>query len=139
MRRHGTTVEDDTVYVETDDGRLEVGALDRIVDAVGGHAWTIEYSDWEKEYYDDLDTDDEGMIVDVVDMTEAMTHGESFVEMLRTHPSDPPTATGNSGDDDTDDESGPDGDPEIEGDADLSPRMGLFVGKLLENLESGLD
>jgi hypothetical protein len=128
MRRHETTVEDDTVYVETDEGRLEVGALDRIVDAVGGHAWTIEYSDWEKEYYDDLDTSDEGMIVDVVDMTEALTHGESFVEMLRTHPSEPPVPTAGAG-------ASEGGDDET----DLSPRMGLFVGKLLENLESGLD
>ncbi|RXK49060.1 hypothetical protein [Halorientalis pallida] len=127
MRRHETTVDDGTVYVETGNGRLEVGALDRIIDAVGGHAWTIEYSDWEKEYYDDLDTSDEGMIVDVVDMMEAMTHGESFVEMLRTHPSEPPTTGEGAGDTGTDEE------------ADLSPRMGLFVGKLLENLESGLD
>ncbi|WP_424018958.1 hypothetical protein ACOZ4N_05675 [Halorientalis pallida] len=129
MRRHETTVEDDTVYVETDDGRLEVGALDRIVEAVGGHAWTIEYSDWEKEYYDDLDTSDEGMIVDVVDMTEALTHGESFVEMLRTHPSEPPVPPASGGD----------GEAETDDETDLSPRMGLFVGKLLENLESGLD
>ncbi len=132
MRRHETTVDDQTVYVETDDGRLEVGTLDRIVDAVGGHAWTIEYSDWEKEYYDDLDVSDEGMIVDVVDMTEAMTHGESFVEMLRTHPSEPTAATGaTAGEGD-----GGTVPPEA---ADLSPRMRLFVGKLLENLESGLD
>ncbi|MFB6083023.1 MAG: hypothetical protein ABEJ94_02120 [Halorientalis sp.] len=123
-------MEDGTVYVDTDDGRLEVGALDRIVDAVGGHAWTIEYSDWEKEYYDDLDTADEGLIVDVADMIEAMTHGESFVETLRTHPSEPPDAAAGDGDAETDA-------PADE--AALSPRMGLFVGKLLENLESGLD
>jgi hypothetical protein len=129
MRRHETTVEDETVYVETDDGRVEVGALDRIVDAVGGHAWTIEYSDWEKEYYDDLDTSDEGMIVDVVDMTEALTHGESFVEMLRTHPSELTPSTVGAGDSEA----------ETGDETDLSPRMGLFVGKLLENLESGLD
>ncbi|SEP13696.1 hypothetical protein SAMN05216388_103628 [Halorientalis persicus] len=129
MRRHETTVEDETVYVETDDGRVEVGALDRIVDAVGGHAWTIEYSDWEKEYYDDLDTSDEGMIVDVVDMTEALTHGESFVEMLRTHPSELTPSTVGEGDSEA----------ETGDETDLSPRMGLFVGKLLENLESGLD
>lgn len=133
MRRHETTVEDDIVYVEADDGRVEVGALDRIVDAVGGHAWTIEYSDWEKEYYDDLDTSDEGMIVDVVDMTEALTHGESFVEMLRTHPSELPAATASEGD------SEGEADGEADDETDLSPRMGLFVGKLLENLESGLD
>jgi hypothetical protein len=50
-------------------------------------------------------------------MIAAMTHGESFVETLRAYP--------------------------VEVDADsgdpLSPRLGLFVGKLLENLETGLD
>jgi hypothetical protein len=116
MRQYETSVEDGTVYIETAEGDLEVGQLDTIIDTVGGHAWRIEYSDWEREYYEDLDTSDEGLIVDVVDMMEAMTHGESFVETLRAHPAEKP---------DTEEP--------------LSPRTGLFVGKLLENLETGLD
>ncbi|MFB6142404.1 MAG: hypothetical protein ABEJ30_03570 [Halorientalis sp.] len=115
MARHETVVEDGTVYVETPDGDLRVGALETVVDAVGGHAWTIEYSEWEREHYDDMDTADAGLTVDVVDMMEAMTHSESFVETLAAHPLEPPA------------------------DGDLSPRTGLFVGKLLENLENGLD
>ncbi|ERH10387.1 MAG: hypothetical protein J07HX64_02160 [halophilic archaeon J07HX64] len=42
-----------------------------------------------------------------------MTHSERFVETLAAQPA---TAT----------------------EGDISPRLGLFVGKLLENLESGV-
>jgi len=117
MRTHETTVDDGTVFIETPEGRLEVGDVDPIIDTVGGHAWTIEYSEWERDYYEDLDTADEGLTVDVIDMIAAMTHGESFVETLRAYPTE---ADADSGD-------------------PLSPRLGLFVGKLLENLETGLD
>lgn len=117
MQRYDTIVENDTVYIDTDEDRLEVGDLDRVIDVVGGHAWTIEYSEWERTHYDDLDTSDQGLVVDVVDMMRAMTHSESFVETLRAHPADSPADTEGA----------------------LSPRLGLFVGKLLENLENGLD
>lgn len=105
------------MYVSTPEGRLLVGDLDLVIDAVGGHAWTIEYSQWEREQYEDLDTSDAGLTVDVVDMMESMTHGDSFVETLRAHPAEPPEDTEGA----------------------LPPRLGLFVGKLLENLETGLD
>ncbi|MFD1588548.1 hypothetical protein ACFR9U_16340 [Halorientalis brevis] len=117
MRRYDTIVEDETVYIDTSDGRLEVGTVDRVIDVVGGHAWTIDYSEWDHTQYDDLDTSDQGLVVDVVDMMRAMTHSESFVETLRAHPAESPADT----------------------DGALSPRLGLFVGKLLENLENGLD
>jgi hypothetical protein len=113
--RYRTVVEDGTVYVERE-GRLAVGDRDAIVAAVGGPAWTITYDDWETDRYGDLDTSDEGLTVDVVDMMQAMTHSERFVETLRAHPLDTP-----------------------EGDDALAPRTGLFVGKLLENLEHGVD
>ena len=117
MTRYDTTVEDGTVFIETAEGRLEVGDLDRVIDTVGGHAWTIEYTEWERQNYDDLDTSDQGLTVDVVDMMRAMTHSEPFVETLRAHPAEVTT----------------------EGEDALSPRLGLFIGKLLENLENGLD
>lgn len=113
--RFRTVVEDGTVYVERED-RLAVGTLAAIVGAVGGRAWTITYDDWEKERYLEMDTSDEGLTVDVVDMMQAMTHSERFVDTLRAHPLDTP-----------------------EGDDALAPRTGLFVGKLLENLEHGVD
>jgi hypothetical protein len=109
--RYGTVVEDGEVYVQTDDGLLWVADLDAVVAAVGGPAWTISYSDWERERYD-LDTSDEGLTVSVADIAAAMEHGERFVETLAAMP-----ATGAEG---------------------LSPRAGLFVGKLLENLQSGV-
>ncbi|MFB6308922.1 MAG: hypothetical protein ABEH35_06290 [Haloarculaceae archaeon] len=115
MTRYATEIEDGTVYVGSENGRIEVGEVDEIIDAVGGPAWTISYSEETRERYPDLDTSDEGLTVDVVDVLHSMTHGEQFVETLAAHPDDPPE-TGDS----------------------LSPRLGLFVGKLLENLEHGI-
>jgi len=117
VRRYETIVEDGTVSVATDDGVLEVGELDAIVDAVGGPAWTITYTNAEKRRHPAMDTSDQGLTVDVVDVLHAMTHGEQFVETLRACPREPPADDGKG----------------------LSPRAGLFVGKLLENLESGID
>jgi hypothetical protein len=114
VTRYSTVIEDDTVYVASDDGAIEVGELDAIVTAVGGPAWTITYTDSQKQRYPEMETDDEGLVVDVADMINAMTHSEQFVETLAAHPTTVPDA-------DT-----------------ISPRMGLFVGKLLENLESGV-
>lgn len=112
--RYGTTVDGGRVYVQTPEGRLVVGDLQRIVDLAGGPAWTIEYSDWHRERYPDLDTSDEGLTVDVVDVIEAMTHDEAFVETLRAQP-----ATAAAG--------------------DVPPRTGLFVGKLMDSLQSGVE
>jgi len=113
--RYGTVVEDGEVYVQTGDGLLWVAEMDAVVAAVGGPAWTISYSDWERERYD-LDTSDEGLTVSVVDVAAAMEHGERFVETLAAMPATAST----------------------DGTGDLSPRAGLFVGKLLENLQSGV-
>lgn len=117
VTRYPTFVEDGTVYVGMEEDRLEIGAVERIVEAVGGPAWTIQYTETEKRRHPEMDTADEGMVVDVVDMLQTMTHSERFVRTLSAHP----VAF----------EDGPD-------DA-IPPRMGLFVGKLLENLENGLD
>ena len=117
--RFATVVEEGRVRVQTRDGLLSVADLDAVIEAVGGPAWTIEYSDWHRERYPDLDTSDEGLTVDVRDVVEAMEHDERFVTTLRSMPS-------TSG-------------AEAEGDEALSPRAGLFVGKLLENLQSGVD
>ena len=114
MTRYETTVEDGTVYVGTPDGRIPVGDLDAVVDVVGGSAWTITYTDAEKERHPTMDTSDEGLVVDVVDVVNAMTHGEKFVRTLEAHPVETPTGDG------------------------MAPRTGLFVGKLLENLENGV-
>jgi len=49
----------------------------------------------------------------VADMINAMTHSEQFVETLAAQ-------------------------PVAASDDDISPRLGLFVGKLLENLDDGV-
>ncbi|MHB9286254.1 hypothetical protein ACKVMT_04350 [Halobacteriales archaeon Cl-PHB] len=114
MTRYETVVEDGSVYVGSGDGLLEIGDLDTLLDVVGGPAWTISYSEEAKARHPEMDTSDEGLVVDVVDMMQAMTHSERFVETLAAQPAEP-----------------------TEG-GDVSPRLGLFAGKLLENLESGV-
>lgn len=114
MPRFETVIEDETIYVGTPDGSLEVGTVDSVLAVVGGPSWEITYSEEVKQRHPEIDTSDEGLIVDVVDMMNAMTHSERFVRTLAAQPADP------SGDD------------------EISPRLGLFVGKLLENLESGV-
>ncbi len=116
MARYQTHVEDGIVYVGTDDGLLEIGPVDVVVDVVGGPSWTISYTEEERARHPEMDTSDEGLTVDVVDMMQAMTHSERFVQTLAAHPTDTQG-------------SGTDG---------VSPRLGLFAGKLLENLESGV-
>jgi hypothetical protein len=117
MTRYPTFVEDGTVYVGLEDDRLEIGPVDDIVEMVGGPAWTITYSEAQKRRRPEMDTSDEGLTVDVVDMLQTMTHGKRFVQTLQAHPA--------SGATDAEDA--------------ISPRLGLFVGKLLENLENGVD
>ncbi len=114
MTRYNTHVEDGTVYVGTDDGLLEVGDVETVLDVVGGPSWRISYSSEEKQRHPGIDTSDEGLVVDVVDMMQAMTHSERFVETLAAQPADP------------------------QDEDEVSPRLGLFVGKLLENLEGGV-
>jgi len=113
--RYGTAVREGTVYVEADLGHVEVGDVEEIVELVGGPAWTITY-DEETRARAEIDTSDEGLTVDVVDTLHAMTFGPTFVEALKAQPGESPFD-----------------DPSA-----VSPRVGLFVGRLLENLEYGV-
>jgi hypothetical protein len=115
MDRYRTMVEGGTVYVEADLGRIEVGEVADIVELVGGPAWEIRYDEATRSRAD-IDTSDEGMVVDVVDTLHAMTFGPTFVKALNAQPAESPFD-----------------DPDA-----VSPRLGLFVGRLLENLENGV-
>jgi len=124
MTRYRTVVEDGTVYVESEAAddvdardRLAVGTVDDVLDAIGSHSWTITYTEAEKARRPEMDTADEGLTIDVLDAMRAMTHGERFVRTLSAHPVETPG----------------------EGTDVIAPRTGLFVGKLLENLENGLE
>jgi hypothetical protein len=114
--RYGTSVREGTVYVGRDDGDLAVGPYDDLVRAVGGPSWTISYSPWVRERYPDLDTDDEGITLDVRDFVESLTHDERFVDALAACP-----------------------DRRVNEEDPLSPRLGLFVGRLVQRLERGLE
>jgi len=84
----------------------------------------------------------------VVDTVNAMTFGEAFVETLAAQPGEAATADGER-DEPAEDEAADHGTDISRGDAGgqagdvdrgdaVSPRLGLFVGRLLENLEYGL-
>lgn len=114
MTRYETTIAENRVYVETATTIIEVGDIDTIIEVIGGPSWTISYSDHDKRAYPHIDTSDEGLTIDVVDAINAMTFDESFVETLAAQPTTAPS-------------------PEA-----ISPRLGLFIGRLLENLEYGI-
>jgi hypothetical protein len=114
MARYETHVEDGTIFVRHEAESLPVGPVADALDVVGGPAWTIRYSEETKRRHPELDTGDEGLTVDVVDMIHAMTHSERFVDTLAAQPAEPQHGE------------------------EISPRLGLFVGKLLENLETGV-
>ena len=112
--RYETVVEDGHIAVATGEGELHVGRIENVNGLLGGPAWTITYSEAQKRRYPDLDTADEGLTVDVVDMINNMRLERGFVESLRVLPDEP-----------------------VE-DRAVSPREGLFVGRLLDELETGL-
>ncbi|MFB6171732.1 MAG: hypothetical protein ABEJ23_04310 [Haloarculaceae archaeon] len=112
--RYGTDVDGGRVYVQTPDGDLLVGRVGAVLALVGGPAWTIEYSEWHRSR-PDFDTDDEGVTVDVVDAIAALEFDRSFVEALAALPAEP------------------------RGDDAVSPRLGLFVGRLMGSLQTGLE
>lgn len=107
-RRYGVRVEDGRVLVGGPEGPVDVGSLERIVAAVGGPAWEVNYPDG----YDG-DRADEGLLVDVGDIVRAMEHDGDFARALAACPDDRP-------------------------DGDLSHREALFVGHLLDQLQDGL-
>ena len=134
--RFETYVEDGTIYVGSPDGPLAVGSVDAAIKLLGGPSWTISYPDAVVDRHPELDTEDAGLTVDVVDMIHAMTHSRRFVETLAAQPvtvrpaADSDGSRGDSGAEDA---------PATDVTVEVSPRLGLFVGKLLENLESGID
>jgi len=111
--RYETHVEDGTVYVDADIGRVEVGPYHDLLDHFG-EEYQIEYRDWEKERYN-VSFADEGMTIDVRETVEAMTHSGEVVEWLREKPTEPnPDAYFNGG-----------------------RRMALFAGFVSDALDNG--
>lgn len=115
--RYGTEIEDGTIYVEADVGRIEIGPVETAID-FHGETYTKTYSEWEKDHYaDEITFEDEGMQIDVRATIEAMTHDQQFMEWLADTPND----------------------NELENeDRTYSSRMALFLGALGENLRNGV-
>jgi len=116
--RYETLVEDKTIYVEADVGRVEVGPLSDVLDFFG-EEYVVEYGDWEKERYD-VSFSDEGTRMPVQETIEAMSHDKTCIEWLASKPlavedayDDPEDATFSTG------------------------RMALFCGFLRDSLEHG--
>lgn len=107
-RRYGVRIEEGRVLVGGPDGPVDVGSLDRIVAAVGGPAWEVDYpGDYEG------DTSDAGLVVDVGDTIRAMEHDGRLAAALAACPADRPAG-------------------------ELSHREALFAGHLLDQLQGGL-
>lgn len=83
MKRHDTRIEGDEIFVETDDGWLEVGSLDDLYDRFGGETYTIEYEDFGRAV-DWLSLDEDGtMTFDVRETLAEMDYPSDFVADLR--------------------------------------------------------
>lgn len=83
MKRYETRIGEGTVYLETDDGELEIGELDAIVDVVGNETYTISYDEHQRTQAW-LDTDEAGQITfDVRETVADMSHRGDFVERMR--------------------------------------------------------
>lgn len=83
MKRYETRIEGGTVFLETDDGQLEIGDLDAIVDVVGNETYTISYDERQRTQAW-LDTDEEGKITfDVREAVADMSHRGEVVERMR--------------------------------------------------------
>jgi hypothetical protein len=115
VSRYRTRLQDGVVYIGGGKDALWVGELTDILALVGGPAWTITYSERQKHRYPDLDTADEGLTIDIVDFINDMQVEASFCDILARLPTQKQHQDG------------------------VSPRTGLFTGRLLEELETGLE
>jgi len=112
-QRYETRIEDGTVYVDADIGRVEVGPYRDLIDRFG-EEHEIEYRDWEKQRYD-VSFADEGMTIQLRETVEAMTHSADVVEWLREKPTK----------------------AQPDGFFDGGRRMALFAGFVSEALDNG--
>jgi len=111
--RYETHIEDGTVYVDADVGRVEVGPYQDLINRFG-EEYEIEYDDWEKERYD-VSFADEGMTIQLRETVEAMTHSEDTVQWLRAKSME----------------------AKPNGSFDGGLRMALFAGLVSEALDNG--
>lgn len=86
--RYETRIEDGIVYLDGERGRLEVGRLETVVDAVGGETYTIQYDAQAVSLYDWLDDEDETLEIDVRETLSAYPLPASVVHTIAEKPLD---------------------------------------------------
>lgn len=94
MDRHGAPgprdvarIEDDVVFVEGNDDRIEVGQLDDIVDQIGGETYVIWYESAPDDNIDWLDSGDQRLEIDVRETIEAFAYPRGVRPDARRRPS----------------------------------------------------
>jgi len=86
-KRYETHIEDGTIYVDADIGRVRVGPYQDLIDFFG-EEYEIEYRERDKERYD-VSFADEGLSIELREAVENMTHCEDVVEWLQEKPTEP--------------------------------------------------
>lgn len=82
MTQYEARIDDGVCYLDGDEGRIEVGEIDTIVDLVGGETYTIEYDNKARQAAW-LNTDDDGTITfEVRDTIDGYAFGDEFVTNL---------------------------------------------------------
>lgn len=84
MARYTPECEDDTLFLSSDNDRLEIGTIDDIVDAVGGETYTIEYDEKQRKQ-SWLDIEDGVLEIDVRETVTSLAHTEETVSKLREY------------------------------------------------------
>ena len=88
MKRYQTRVDDGTFLIESEDGWIEVGEMDDIIDLVGGPTYTVTYGKRERTV-SWLDTDEDGSFsFDVRETLTEITFDREFVMHLSRVPAD---------------------------------------------------
>ncbi|ELY92205.1 hypothetical protein [Natrialba taiwanensis] len=91
--RYEPRIEDETLYLDHDGDRLEVGPMEHIVDRIG-ETYTLEYTE-EQSAAAWLQTDSDNTITfDVREVVGKMTHTQEFVANLENCPLDQTTPDG---------------------------------------------
>ena len=84
MKRYETDVRDGVLFLETDDGWIEIGSLDGICELIGGETYVLEYDEQQRSV-SWLDTDEEGKLsFDVRETLTKMSYDQEFVANIES-------------------------------------------------------
>ncbi|WP_090620714.1 hypothetical protein [Natrinema salaciae] len=92
--RYEPRITNETLYLEHDHHRLEVGSMETVVELVGGETYTLEYTDRQSAAAWLSTGDDNTVTFDVREVVGEMTHTRDFVTNLENCPIDETDADG---------------------------------------------